>query len=147
MKLYIGSDKSGKSYKKEVIAYLKELNHEVIDVTVKGDNPDYPDVASKVCKKVLKDKDSKGILICGTGMGMCLAANKIKGIRATLCMNDYCALKSRTSNDANILTLGALTTGIEVIKGIVKIWTSDLKLSETSKIKVEKIMNLEKNNE
>ena len=144
MKIYIGCDNSGINYKKEIIKYLKELNHEVIDVIVEGDNPDYPDVAEKVCKSVLVDSKAKGILICGTGMGMCLAANKIKGIRATLCMNDYCALKSRTSNDANILTLGALTTGIEVVKGIVKIWTSDLNLSETSKVKVEKIINLEK---
>lgn len=147
MKLLIGCDNSGLKYKEEIISLLKELKHNVIDVVVDEENPDYPDVAKKVCHYVLEDENNKGILICGTGMGMCLAANKIKGIRATLCTNDYCALKSRTSNDANVLTLGALTTDIGTIKDIVKIWTSEHQLSETSKIKVEKIMKLENNNE
>lgn len=147
MKILIGCDNSGLKYKEEIIILLKKLKHTVIDVVIPEENPDYPDVAEKVCKGVLEDKNNKGILICGTGMGMCLAANKIKGIRATLCVNEYCALKSRTSNDANILTLGALTTDIELIKSIVKIWTGEHELSETSKIKVEKIMKMENNNE
>ena len=147
MKIYIGCDNSGVNYKKEIISLLEKKGHNVIDIVLDEDNPDYPDVAKKVCNCVLNDKESKGILICGTGMGMCIAANKVKGIRATLCMNDYCALKSRTSNDANVLTLGALTTGLEVVKGIVEIWTRDLEISETSKIKIEKIKRMEENND
>lgn len=147
MKILIGCDNSGLKYKKEIIILLKQLKHNVIDIVTPEENPDYPDVAEKVCKGVIEDKNNKGILICGTGMGMCLAANKIKGIRATLCTNDYCALKSRTSNDANVLTLGALTTDIDTVKSIVKIWIGKHELSETSKIKVEKIMKLENNYE
>ena len=146
MKLYIGCDNSGELYKKEIIDLLEKNGHDVVNVILKGENIDYPDVAKEVCNNVLNDKGSKGILICGTGMGMCLAANKVKGIRATLCVNDYYALKSRTSNDANVLTLGALTTGIEVVKGIVEIWTKDLELSEKSKRKVDKIIEMENNN-
>lgn len=146
MKIYIGCDAAGINLKKEILEFLEPKGHNVIDVPIKEDSKDYPDIAKEVCLKILSEKDSKGILICGTGMGMCLAANKIKGIRATLCTNLYSAQKSRSSNDANILTLGALTTDIKLAKEIVELWVQDYSINPDSARKVAKIMEFEKNN-
>jgi ribose 5-phosphate isomerase B len=143
MKIYLGSDQSGVDYRDSVYEYLLSLNHEVEKIDDFNKYPDYPDIAKEVCNNVLKEAQSKGILICGTGMGMCLAANKMKGIRATLCNNIYTAVKSRSSNDANILTLGALTTDIEMVKSIVKTWTKNYIINPSSVIKVEKILRIE----
>lgn len=144
MELFIGCDSAGINHKKEIIKLLKEQGHEVTDVKIKKGFEDYPYIAKEVCLKVISRKKSKGILICGTGMGMCLAANKIQNIRATLCNNVFSAEKSRSSNDANILTLGALTTGIEVSKAIVNMWVQRNKLNPNSAKKVAKIMEFEK---
>jgi len=143
-KILIGCDNSGLLYKNEIIKLLKmnKINFEDVGLV---DNEDYPDVAQRLCKKLL-DNNCKGILICGTGMGMCLAANKINKIRATLCTNEYSALKSATSNDANVMTIGALTTGIEVVKSMVKIWIENHEISESSKMKLEKINKIEREN-
>jgi len=146
MKLYIGCDPTGINHKKEIILLLNALGHEVIDIPIKEGFEDYPDIAKEVCLNVLKNKYSKGILICGTGMGMCLAANKIKNIRATLCVDVYCADKSRSSNDSNILTLGALTQDVESVKTIVKVWVQDNPLNANSARKLAKIMAFEKEN-
>lgn len=141
MKIYIGCDPAGIDYKKEIIKLLRSQGHEVIDA---AEREDYPDAAEDVCASVLSEKTSKGILICGTGMGMCLAANKIKGIRATLCHDNYSAQKSRSSNDANVLTLGALAMGLEQVKSVVETWVKDYTLNPNSAKKVNKIMELEK---
>ncbi len=146
MKIFLGSDQSGVTYRDTIYEYLRSLNHEVEKIDDFENLPDYPDVAKEVCQKVLVTKDSRGILICGTGMGMCLSANKIKGIRATLCHSVYAALKSRSSNDANILTLGALTTGIEDAKSIVETWVKEYAINEGSKVKIEKILEIENEN-
>lgn len=143
MKLYIGCDSAGITYKEELIKMLISQNHEVIDVPIRENFEDYPDVAKEVCDSVLNDHESKGILICGTGMGMCLAANKVKGIRATLCHDTYSAQKSRSSNDANILTMGALTMGLEQIKEVAAMWVLDYELNPSSAKKVAKITKFE----
>ena len=144
MQIYIGCDPSGTEYKVCLVELLKSLGHTVVEVSCNDGIEDYPDVAKKVCVSVLGHEFSKGILICGTGMGMCLAANKIKGIRATLCHDTYSAQKARSSNDANILTLGALTMGIEQVKAVATTWVQDYVLNPNSAKKVAKLMEFEK---
>ncbi len=112
MKIYIGSDHGGYEMKLEIIAHLKERNIEVEDLGC--DSPascDYPIYADKVSNAVLNDKDSLGILICGTGLGMSMAANKKKGIRAALCHDTFSAEATREHNNANILCMGARVIG------------------------------------
>ena len=146
MRIFIGSDNSGSELRAKLIRYLISRNFQIVDMSKNQQlDIDYPDVAVLVCKKVLKTKNSLGILICGTGMGMCLAANKIKGIRATLCTNKYCAEKSRSSNDANILTLGALEMSYLEVRKIVNIWLGSYHVNENSRRKVNKILRLESN--
>lgn len=99
---------------KELIQqHLKQLGtHEVIDLGVFNEDPsDYPDIAREVGEKVLENGESRGVLICGTGIGVCMAANKMKGIRAALCTNEYMAEMSRKHNDANVLCMGGRVVG------------------------------------
>ena len=107
-KIYIGSDHAGFEVKKVIKKILKEKNFIFEDLGTKSkESVDYPDFAKKVAKKVLNDKKSFGILICGTGAGMQISANKINGIRAVFCYDKYSAEMARRDNDANILTLRA----------------------------------------
>jgi ribose 5-phosphate isomerase B len=108
MNIVVGSDHRGLEYKRFVIGLLQELGHPTTDCgSYTVDPVDYPDVAKAVCEKVIQKKCEYGILICGTGIGMSIAANKIKGIRAALVWDDFGARRSREHNDANILCLGA----------------------------------------
>ena len=123
MKYYIGADHAGIDIK----AYVKELfekrGHEVIDLGPNTkDRVDYPDYASKVCKSVLEEDGSKGILICGSGIGMSMAANKFDGIRAALCHNEYSAKMAREHNDANVICLGERVSGFGMVEAIVDSW-------------------------
>ncbi len=125
MKYFIGSDHAGVDFK----AFVKELfikkGHEVIDMGPQTkDRVDYPDFASKVCQEVLKNEESKGILICGSGIGMSMAANKFDGIRAALCHNEYSAKMAREHNDANVLCLGERVSGEGMVEAIVDAWDS-----------------------
>ncbi len=123
MKIAIGSDHGGFALKEVVLPLLKELGHEVLDVGCydKG-SVDYPGIADMVCEKVSTKIAEKGILICGTGIGMSMAANKHDGIRAALCSDHYTAIMSREHNDANILCLGERVTGPGVAEEIVRVW-------------------------
>jgi len=104
-------------------SYLDKLDSSYEDLGTQSDNAvDYPDIAKKVCKKVLKDKGSKGILICGTGTGMCIAANRHKGIRAAVAYDTYSAKMSRIDNDANVLCLRERKFDVKILKRIVKAW-------------------------
>lgn len=109
--LYIGCDHAGYPLKKEILAYLDENQIEYIDKGCSGESVDYPEIASAVCSAMNKDGSDKGILICGTGVGICMAANKIKGIRAANCADVYSAKYTRLHNDANVLCLGGRTLG------------------------------------
>ena len=112
MKIAIGSDHGGFHLKAEVVKWLREKQIEVIDLGAQNlDSIDYPDVAQAVAEEVLLERADRGILICGTGIGICIAANKIHGIRAALCHDVYSAQKSREHNDANILALGERVIG------------------------------------
>ena len=112
MKIAIGSDHGGFRLKEEIICWLKEkeIPHEDVG-TYTLDSVDYPDYAEKVAEKINSGDADRGILICGTGIGICIAANKIHGIRAALCHDVYSAQKSREHNDANILALGERVIG------------------------------------
>ncbi len=123
MKIALGSDHGGYQLKENLKEYLKELNVEYIDFGCKSEKSvDYPDIGFKVAIEVKSGKYDRGILICGTGIGMSIAANKIKGIRASLCHDIFSARNTREHNDANILTLGARVIGVGLAKEIVKVW-------------------------
>ncbi|MBQ7793270.1 MAG: ribose 5-phosphate isomerase B [Clostridia bacterium] len=111
----IGSDHGGFELKTHIIKYLEGQGVELFDFgTYSEDSCDYPDIAEKVAKAVSNGEYEKGILICGTGIGISIAANKVKGIRAALCGDVYSAEMTRLHNDANILCLGGRVTGREL---------------------------------
>lgn len=113
MRIAIGSDHRGFGLKQKVIKMLVDNNYMYNDFGSYDEEPvDYPNIALEVARAIAKDDFDRGILICSTGIGMSIAANKIKGIRAALCCNKFSALRSRNHNDANILCLGA-----EIVKG------------------------------
>lgn len=115
MKLVIGNDHAGVELKKKLVKALKGRGHEIINVgTDSLESVDYPDIASLVGEKVLDGKAEYGILICGTGIGISIAANKIKGIRAALVHNEFTARLARLHNDANVIALGARVIGDEL---------------------------------
>ena len=119
----IGSDHGGFQMKKELILYLESKGIEVKDYgTYSEDSCDYPIYAKAVSKAVANGEAEKGILVCGTGIGMSIAANKIKGIRASSVTNEYSAEFTRRHNDLNVLCLGGRTLGIEIAKRIVDIF-------------------------
>ncbi|AMD94245.1 ribose 5-phosphate isomerase B [Leptotrichia sp. oral taxon 847] len=115
MKLVIGNDHAGVEFKEKIVKALEEKGYEVINVGTNSlDSVDYPDIAALVCEKVLDGKAKYGIIICGTGIGISIAANKIKGIRAALVYNEFTARLSRLHNDANVIALGARVIGDEL---------------------------------
>ena len=123
MIIAVGADHGGFTLKKEIISFLKTLNIEVKDLgTFNEESVDYPDFAKKVALSVSKGESEKGILICGTGIGMSIAANKIGGIRAALITSDYDAEMSAKHNNANIITMGGRTTTPDLAKRYIKIW-------------------------
>lgn len=119
MKIYIGTDHRGIDVEKNIVSYLKNNNHEVIESRIEhSDADDYVDFAKDVALNVVNNENSVGILICGTGIGMSIAANKIKGIRAARCVSIEDAYYTRLDNDANVLCLGYnsdLNTLFEII--------------------------------
>ena len=111
-KIYIGSDSAGYQLKKSFIKHLATLGYETIDVGCYSEEScHYPEFATKVCQGVLGDEGSLGVLICGTGIGMSMCANKHKGIRAAVCSDTYSAKMTRCHNDANLLCVGARVIG------------------------------------
>ncbi|MDF2626289.1 MAG: ribose 5-phosphate isomerase [Symbiobacteriaceae bacterium] len=121
MKIAIGSDHGGLDLKEAVISVLRELNLEFEDMgTHERSSCDYPDYAEKVAVAVASGAFEQGILICGTGIGMSIAANKVPGIRAALCNEIFSARMARNHNDANILCIGARVVGPGVAQEIVK---------------------------
>ena len=143
MKYYIGADHAGIAIKSFVKEIFEKKGHEVIDLGPYDTNRvDYPDFAKKVCESVLDDEGSKGILICGTGLGMSMSANKFDGIRAALCHNSYSAAMAREHNDANVLCLGERVSGYGVVESIVDAWDSNEFAGGRHAGRVEKINKL-----
>jgi ribose 5-phosphate isomerase B len=123
MKFYIATDHAGIDLKDYTVELLKEKGHEVIDIgPFTRDRVDYPDYALKVSKLVLENPDSHGILICGSGIGMSIVANRHNGIRAALCHDAYTAVVARGHNDANILCFGERIIGKGVAESILDAW-------------------------
>ena len=144
MKLAIGCDHAAKDLKIEIIKYLQEKGHKVTDYFEFGEEKvDYPDAAVAVAKHVVNGENDFGILICGTGVGISMSANKIDGVRAALCTNEYCARLARAHNDANILCMGARVTGSELAKSITDAFLSEDFEGGRHKMRVDKIMALE----
>ncbi len=120
MKIAVGSDHRGYKVKQEVITIINDKGYEYHDYGCSGEeSADYPDVARVVAGEVARGVYDQGILVCGTGIGMCITANKIKGIRAALCHNAFCARRSRQHNDSNILCLGG-DVSMEPVEDIVQ---------------------------
>ncbi len=108
MRIAIGCDHRGINMKKTVIKMITDDGHSYEDFgAFTTDSVDYPDIAKKVAESVANGNFQRGVLICGTGIGMCIAANKVNGIRAAQCYDNFCAIRARQHNDANILCLGA----------------------------------------
>ena len=123
MKFYIATDHAGLDLKDYTVKLLKEKGHEVVDLgPFSKDRVDYPDFAVKVCQSVLADASSQGILICGSGIGMSMAANRHSGIRAALCHDAYTATVARGHNDANVLCFGERIIGQGVAESILDAW-------------------------
>ena len=121
MKIGIGSDQIGFELKETIKFLLKDTNYEVIDYGCNsGEDIDYPNISFEVAQDINKDKLDRGILICGTGIGMAIAACKYPGIRAALCHDTYSAERAQLSNNAQILTMGAQIIGPEVAKKVVE---------------------------
>lgn len=123
MKIAFGCDHGGYDLKGEIVTFLESLGHEIVDFgTVSNNSVDYPDFAKQVCAAVEKKECTCGILVCGTGIGMSMAANRNPAIRAALCHELYTAKMSREHNNANILCLGARVIGPGIALEIVRTW-------------------------
>jgi ribose 5-phosphate isomerase B len=123
MKFFIATDHAGIELKDYTVALLREKGHEVEDMgPYSKDRVDYPDYAHKVATAILANSDAQGILICGSGIGMSMAANRHEGIRAALCHDAYTAMVARGHNDANILCFGERIVGKGVAESILDAW-------------------------
>ena len=123
MKIAIGADHGGFNLKRDIVALLEELGHEYKDFgTHSADSIDYPDVAIPVAEAVAAGEFDRGILICGTGIGIGIAANKVKGIRAALVHDSFSAKATRQHNDSNIMTMGERVIGPGLALDLVTTW-------------------------
>jgi len=143
--LYIGADHRGYNLKEEIKKFLEEKKIKFNDLgNLKYDqNDDYPDFAKKVALEISSDDKNKGILICGSGIGMSIAANKVKGVRAGLCLSSYMAKEAKKAIDINILCLAADLTDSNTAKNIVRDWLeTNFKKEERYLRRVKKINQL-----
>jgi len=125
MKIAVGSDHRGFEAKQQIKAIITQLGHECIDVGTSDSNPvDYPDLAYPAAMTVSKGQADRAILVCGTGIGMSITANKIKGIRAALCHDELSAQISRDHNDANVLCMSGDLVSEVLLRKIVEVWLS-----------------------
>jgi len=121
----IASDHGGFSLKVDIVSFLNELGYEVNDMGPKNQSSvDYPDYAIRIAQAVTKNTNSRGIVICGTGIGMSIVVNRFPGIRGTLCSDLYTAKLCREHNDSNILIMGGRVVGHGLAREIVKVWLS-----------------------
>lgn len=143
MNIVIGSDHGGFALKEELKKRLTEQGCQVKDVGCSGnETADYPEIAEKLCRTLLDEKKDFGILCCGTGIGVSIAANKIKGIRAALCSDCYSARMAKAHNNANVITLGGRTTGIELAWMMVQEYMNETFLGGIHETRVNMINNL-----
>lgn len=136
----IGSDNAGSALKSELVQHLTERGVGLIDCGVAAD---YPDIAEAVCEKVVSGECEKAILVCGTGIGISMCANKIKGIRAALCHDEYSAKFTRLHNDANALCMGGRVIGSGLACGIADVFLATDFEGGRHAARVDKMMKLE----
>lgn len=140
MRIAIGCDEAALGLTNILRQQLKEKNIELKDFGIHSeDKVDYPDIAVKVAESVASGEVDRGILVCGTGIGMCITANKVPGVRAALCHDTYSAERARKSNDAQVITMGARVIGPELAKAIINVWLESEFAGGGSTIKVQKM--------
>jgi RpiB/LacA/LacB family sugar-phosphate isomerase len=146
MRIVIGADHAGFDLKQIIAEYLRHRGHEVIDKGTDSDDPvDYPDFAEAVAKVIVDGQADRGVLICGSGVGTSVAANKVPGIRAGLCHNTYSARQGVEHDDMNVLVLGARVIGIEMARELVdNFLIAKFNGAERHRRRVEKIKGLER---
>ena len=143
-KIIVGADHFGLPLKQGIIQYLSVLGYEVEDIGVQENTPvDYPDIAATLAEMVAEKQYDRGILVCGTGAGMAIAANKVPGVRAVCAHDTFTAERSRASNNAQIITFGSQIIGIEVAKKLLDIWLKSEFQGGRSAPKVQKINDLD----
>lgn len=144
MRIGIGNDHSALELKAEIIEFLKEKGHEVVDFgTDSSESCDYPEYGEAVGRAVVAKEVDCGILICGTGLGISLAANKVKGVRAAVCSEPFTAKMSRAHNNCNVLAFGARVVGAELAKMIVDVWLNTEFEGGRHQRRVDMIMEIE----
>lgn len=145
MRIAIGTDHRGFALRQKIVDLVRQMGHEAIDVgTFSPDAVDYPDIAADVAGRVSGGEADRGILVCGTGIGMCIAANKVRGVRAAACHDDITAEASRRHNDANVLCLSGDLLGERLIDRMIEIWLGTEFEGGRHARRVEKIAQLEK---
>ena len=145
MKIAIGNDHAAVELKNVIRDYMKELGHEVVDFGVgEGESCHYPDMGERVGRAVVKEDYDCGILICGTGVGISIAANKVPGIRAAVCSDVTTAHLVKEHNNANIIAFGARIVGTELAKDIVKAYLEAEFMGGRHAIRVDMIHEIEK---
>lgn len=144
MRIGIGNDHAAVEMKQQIVTFLEELGHEVVNYgTDTNDSCDYPVYAEKVGRAVVDGEVECGILICGTGVGISIAANKVKGVRAVVCSEPYSAKLSKQHNNTNVLAFGARVIGIELAKMIVEEWLNTEFEGERHQRRVDMISDIE----
>lgn len=145
MILAVGADHGGFILKTHIVEFLKILGHEVHDLGTFSEKPsDYPDFARSVSQEILSERADRGILICGSGVGICVAANKFPGIRAATCHDTFSAHQGIEDDNINVLCLGARVIGIELAHDIVKTWlTSSFSGAERHRRRLKKVHKIE----
>jgi ribose 5-phosphate isomerase B len=145
MKIALGSDHRGFEVKRRIATVLQQLGHEVQDVGPHSkDSVDYPDYAFKVALAVSDGGAQRGVLICGTGIGMCIAANKVKGVRAAVCHDSFSARQSREDDDANVICLGERVIGMGLALELIdRFLSSSFSGAERHRRRLDKVLALE----
>ena len=144
MKIAIGCDHGGFEHKNAIAQHLNDRGFEVIDCGIyENKSVDYPDIAVKVCEQITSNNCNLGVLICGTGIGMSLAANKVKGIRAACCSEHYSAKYTRLHNNSNVLCIGGRVIGIGTALELVDLFVDTEFEREKKKKRIDKITEIE----
>ncbi|MDN5331460.1 MAG: ribose 5-phosphate isomerase [Tepidanaerobacteraceae bacterium] len=144
MKVIIGSDHFGFDLKEVIKEHIESKGIEVVDIGVYDKTPvDYPDIGVALAERIASGEFERGILICGTGIGMAIVANKVPGVRAAVCHDVYSAERARKSNNAQVMTMGAQIVGPELAKKLVDVWLESEFQGGRSLPKVEKINKID----
>ena len=146
MAIAVAADHGGFHLKTLLVEFLKKLGHEVMDLGTYSDEPvDYPDYARAVTQQILLKKAERGILICGSGVGACVATNKFPGIRAAICHDTFSAHQGVEDDDLNVLCLGARVVGPALAKDIVRVWISaSFSGAERHRRRLAKVLEIER---